>query len=200
MRNHRRDSKITKLQERIRCVLRDAVIAEFDQQVMRLADHVTRRIAEGILEILVREMKIASQQNLGRVTNERLQVRDGSPEVFTIVVVAVIRVWCRNHVADAVSRGCAAHGEADVPRFRAVVYFRKNVRMNVDHNVKNTVYAPGVALIRFKQIRGQSESRAACYQMTGTARERRISLSAVTSGMSSMSAVAPMMRSAGSWG
>jgi hypothetical protein len=55
-------------------------------------------------------------------------------QIFTIVVISVIRMRRRHHVRDAIRRSGLAHGDGHVPGFRAVVYFRKNVRMNVDHN------------------------------------------------------------------
>ena len=56
-------------------------------------------------------------------------------QIFAIVVIAVIGVGSGDHVRDAVGRRDAAHGDRDVPRFRAVIYFRKNVRMNIDHKL-----------------------------------------------------------------
>jgi len=53
----------------------------------------------------------------------------------------------RGHrVRDAVGRGGAAHGDADVPGLGAVVYLGKNVRMNVDHDSRKHRLAPGVAV------------------------------------------------------
>jgi hypothetical protein len=37
-------------------------------------------------------------------------------------------------VSDAVGGGHSAHGDGGFPRLGAVVYFRKNVRVNVDHD------------------------------------------------------------------
>jgi hypothetical protein len=36
---------------------------------------------------------------------------------------------------DAVSGRHAAHGDGNVPGFRAIVYFRKNMGMNIDHDL-----------------------------------------------------------------
>jgi hypothetical protein len=41
-------------------------------------------------------------------------------------------------VGDAVGGGHSAHGDGGLPGFGAVIYFRKNVRMNVDHDYANT--------------------------------------------------------------
>jgi hypothetical protein len=42
-----------------------------------------------------------------------------------------------HHVRDAVGRRRGAHGNRDVPGFRAVIDFRQNVRMYIDHSCKN---------------------------------------------------------------
>jgi hypothetical protein len=36
---------------------------------------------------------------------------------------------------DAIGGSHAAHGDGNIPRLRSVVYFRKNVGMNVDHDL-----------------------------------------------------------------
>jgi hypothetical protein len=78
---------------------------------------------------------------------------DKSPQIFAIVVIAVVGVGRGNHVCDAVGRRGAAHGDRDVPRFRAVIYFWKDVRVNVDHDCGNQVCrsnaAPAYNLNRF---------------------------------------------------
>jgi hypothetical protein len=61
-------------------------------------------------------------------------------------VVAVVGVGRRDHVGDAIGSGRAAHGDTDLPGFRAVVYLGKNVRMDIDHKLKEHRHARGVAL------------------------------------------------------
>jgi hypothetical protein len=48
-------------------------------------------------------------------------------------------------VRDAVCSSGAAHGNGNVPGFRPVVYLGKDVRVNVDHDRRNTGNAPGAA-------------------------------------------------------
>src|SRR3954468_20916761 len=76
MRDDDCDSSIAQLQERIRGVLRDTIVAEFDQQVTGLANHKARRIHERVLNVLVGEMKIAAQRDLRSIACELLQVSD----------------------------------------------------------------------------------------------------------------------------
>lgn len=87
--------------------------------------------------------------------------------------------------------------------------------MNVDHNVRNTVTPAVLRLFDLNRFPAKEEGMVLLdaldtlncdpgigghHQIVGTARELRISRSAVSRGMSSISAVAPMMRSAGSLG
>jgi len=58
-------------------------------------------------------------------------------EIFAIVVVTVVGVGSGDHVSDAVGGRRAAHGDRNVPGFRSVVYFWKDVGMNVDHGFRN---------------------------------------------------------------
>ena len=91
-------------------------------------------------------MKVAAQRDLRRVPDQFLQVGDESLHIFAIVVIPVVGVGTCDHVRDAVRRGRPAHGDADVPGFRSVVYLRKNVRMNIDHELREHRHARGVAL------------------------------------------------------
>jgi len=48
-------------------------------------------------------------------------------------------------MGDAVGGGHAAHGDGGLPRLGSVVYFRKNVRVNVDHDCEKPKRALWVA-------------------------------------------------------
>jgi hypothetical protein len=52
-----------------------------------------------------------------------------------------------HHVGDAVGGSRTAHGYRDVPGFRAIIDFRQDVRMNVDHGCTNTSTPLIVALL-----------------------------------------------------
>jgi hypothetical protein len=53
----------------------------------------------------------------------------------------------RHLVRNAVGRCRLAHGDAYVPRLGTVVYFGKDVRMNVDHSdLREHRHTPAVAL------------------------------------------------------
>src|ERR1700722_2604700 len=79
-------------------------------------------------------------------------------QIFAIVVITVVGMGRGHHMGDAVGRRRPAHGDLNVPGFRSVVYFRQDVRVNVDHNCRNPSSLVTTALSsRFNQIRGQRE-------------------------------------------
>jgi len=73
-------------------------------------------------------------------------VRNQSLEIRAVVVITVIGMRCCDLMRDAVSRGHAAHGDGDFPGLRSVVYFRKNMGVNVDHGCRNTSIPNGLRL------------------------------------------------------
>ena len=129
--------QIRQLVKRIRGLRRDAVVAELDQHISCAFDDVTSGMGERVLQIVVRKVKVASQAQFRRIADELLQMRDQPLQIFAIIVVTVVGVGRGDHVSDAVSRRRAAHGDRDVPGFRSVVYFRQDVRVNVDHSCSN---------------------------------------------------------------
>ena len=79
-------------------------------------------------------MEVAAQAEFGHWPDQFLQVGDQPLQIFAVVVIAIVGVRRGYLVRDAVGGRHAAHGDGDVPRLGAVVYFRKNVGMNVDHD------------------------------------------------------------------
>ena len=92
-------------------------------------------------------MEIAAQAHRQRVAHELLQMRDHSLQISPVVVIAVVGMRSRYLVRDAVGRSHPAHGDGHLPGFRSIVYFRKNVRVNIDHGCKNTSGPAGLRLI-----------------------------------------------------
>jgi hypothetical protein len=80
-------------------------------------------------------MKIAAQAEGERSADQLLQVRDQSLKISAVVVVAVVGMWCGDLVGNAVGCGHAAHGDGGFPGRGTVVYFGKNMGMNVDHDM-----------------------------------------------------------------
>ena len=74
-------------------------------------------------------------------------------EIFAIVVITVVGMGRGDHVGDAVGSGGVAHGNRDLPGFRPVIDFRKDVRVNVDHDSADP--KRDALSVRFNQIRGQ---------------------------------------------
>ncbi len=67
-------------------------------------------------------------------------------QIFAVVVITIVGVRRGHHVRDPVGRCYTAHGNANIPRFRSVIYLGKNVRMNIDHDLSEHLYARNVAL------------------------------------------------------
>src|ERR1700722_2436018 len=144
-------------------------------------------------------MKVAAQAEFGHGTDQSLQMRDEPLQIFPVIVVAVVGVRRGHLVSDAVFGRHLAHGDGNVPRLGAVVYFRKNVGMNIDHdNFETQAGAEDCACFNLSRFAGK-EKAGTRYQMVGTARDLRISRSAVSRGMSSTRAVAAIILSAGSF-
>jgi len=140
------DALIAELHETVCGLRRNAVVVQLDQHVVRACDGVARGIGEHVLQIVVGEMEVAAEAERERGADERLQMIDQALEINTVVVVAVVGVRGRDLMRDAVGRGHAAHGYRNVPGLGAVVHFRKNVRMNVDHDLCEHRRASGVVL------------------------------------------------------
>src|SRR5579862_6092601 len=61
MRDNHRNSAVAQPGERVGDLLRDAVVAEFDQQITGSVDDVTVRVGERVLNVVVGEVKIATE-------------------------------------------------------------------------------------------------------------------------------------------
>src|ERR1700728_514183 len=107
----RRHSTLCQLKRGVRSLQRNTVVAELNQQVARTFDDVTLGMRQRVLQIVVRKVKVAAQAELRQVADELLQMGDKSPQIFAIVVIAVVGVGRGNHVCDAVGRRGAAHGD-----------------------------------------------------------------------------------------
>ena len=129
------DAAVAELRKTIRSLLGHAVITQLDQHVLRCVDGVAGGIGEDILHIVVGEMEVAAQTELQRIAYLLLQLGNQGLKIVAVVVVAIVGVWSGNLVRDAVGGGHAAHGDGGFPGLGAVVYFRKNMGMNVDHDL-----------------------------------------------------------------
>jgi hypothetical protein len=70
-----------------------------------------------------------------------------SLQIFAVIVVTIVGMGSSDHVRDAVGSGRSAHGDRDVPGLGSVIYFRKNVRMNVNHGNTNVSMPLRAALL-----------------------------------------------------
>src|SRR5580698_9826491 len=132
------DAEVAELRKAIGGLLRHAVIAQLDQHVMRSADGVASGIGEHVLHVVIGEMEVAAQAEGERIAYLLLQLVDQSLKISAVVVVAVVGMRRGDLVRNAVGGGHAAHSNGHFPGLGSVVYFRKNVGMNVDHDCRNT--------------------------------------------------------------
>ena len=190
------DPTIPQLEKRIRRLLRHAVVAELHQQVARAIDDVTGGIGQSVLDVVVGKVKVAAQAEFRRIADELLQMGDESLQILAIIVIAVVGMRRGDHVSDAVRRRRAAHGDRDVPRFRAVIYFRKDVRMNVDHDCRNTSTPLRVALpSNLNRFAGKDQERErSALGEFGPRSTRASSLSAAVLGRAKNLAQTPSLR------
>src|SRR5579862_7518490 len=140
---HGSHTTIAKLCEAIGSLRRHAVIIQLDQHVTRLPDGITSGIGKNRLQVVVGKMEIAAQDQPQLRTDERLQMIDQRLQISAVVVIAIVSVRRSNLMRDAIGGGHAAHGDRSLPRLGAVVYFRKNVRVNIDHDLSGTQSAAG---------------------------------------------------------
>ncbi len=138
MRDDGGDSAIAQLGKTFCDLLRHAVVAQFNQHVVRAFDGVARGVGEQVLQVVVGKMEVAAQGERERIAYESLEVRDEALKIRAVIVIAIVGVGRGNLMSDAIGGGHAAHGDGDFPGLRSVVHFRKNVRVNVDHDCRNT--------------------------------------------------------------
>jgi hypothetical protein len=67
MRDHRSDAAVAQLRKTVCNLLRNAVVAQFDQHVVRAFDGIACGIGQHILQIVVGEMEVAAQAECGKV-------------------------------------------------------------------------------------------------------------------------------------
>ena len=72
MRDDRSDPAIAQLQKTIGRLRGHAVIAQLHQHVTRILNRIARRIGQYVLQILIRKMKVAAQQQLQIIPNQPL--------------------------------------------------------------------------------------------------------------------------------
>lgn len=93
-------------------------------------------------------------------------------QIFSMVGIAIVGMRGGDDVGDAISGRGTAHGYADVPGFRAVVYFGQDVTVDVDHNVTNTARPVLLRRNDLSRISRKEEDYLFCcefHQIVGTA-------------------------------
>src|SRR5208283_5678776 len=115
---------------------RNAVVAEFNQQIVGFSDGVGVRLFEHALQVLERKMKVAAKSQLqGQLSTDLLpQPVEKVGKIGSIVKVTIVGVWRGHRMCNAVRRRHSAHFNRDIPRLGPVVDFREKMAMNVNHH------------------------------------------------------------------
>lgn len=127
MRDDRGQAAIAQFEQRVGGRLRNAVVAELDQQIARVPDCVTRGMRQSILQIVVGKMEVAAEQKLRCIPNPFLQFVHQFLRMLTIVRVSIVGMRRRNHVGDAVGGSGLADLDAYVPCLGAIIDIGENV-------------------------------------------------------------------------
>src|ERR1700722_11166011 len=81
MRDHRSDAAVAKLGKTVRSLLRHTVIAQLHQHVVRAFNGIPLRIGQHSLQIVVREVEVATQAERKCISHELLQVGEQSLKI-----------------------------------------------------------------------------------------------------------------------
>lgn len=114
-------------------LLRDAEIAELDQQVAALSDAIPGGINQCALHVFEREMKVATQAEARRIAYTLLQFLQHLRKICAIIKMTMVGVWGGRDVLNSIVGCHAAHGFSHLPVFGTIIYFRQDMTVNVDH-------------------------------------------------------------------
>ena len=112
---------------------RNAIIAQFSQQVAGAFDGVAIGKQHHVLQIFVGEMEVTTQTQTGSLANALPEIVEHPRQEFAVVTIAVVGVRRGDNMLDAVRNRHAAHFLGHVPRLRAVVHLGEDVAVDVDH-------------------------------------------------------------------
>ena len=131
--DYRNHAGVLKARENLRRVLENQKLRKFDQQITPLIDRVFVRIRDGVLNIVVVEMKVAS-----RVKPERPAGRCGNlgqtlADKFRIVTIMQIRMGRGDQVRGTILRRHPHHRDRIGERRRAIVDAVNHMAVNIDH-------------------------------------------------------------------
>ena len=115
-------------------LLGDELVAKFDQKVIRLVDGKPLVIVHQLLDVLVRQVEVTAQQQLGSVAHGGLELRQLGPIHVLLIVVLVVTMRRSDKVGNSVGSGHLAHLDRNVEAPRPIVYPIDRMAMDVDHS------------------------------------------------------------------
>ncbi len=131
--NDRNDPPLSHLADPIINLLGNAEITELDQQVATVRDAKLLRRLERSLHVLKREVKVTPQAQLRGWADSLLKGFEQMGKILAIVVIVVVGMRGCDDMLSAILGCHAAHLFGNFPRLRAVVHFRQDVTVNINH-------------------------------------------------------------------
>jgi len=114
-----------------------AIVREFDQEIVSTIQSVFAGVPDRILHVVVAEVEVAAGGNgewNGLAGESRAEGGDSDGNLLWIEVVDVVGVGCSQHMGDAVVGCNAGHGDRGLEVRRAVVQAGQQVVVNVNHS------------------------------------------------------------------
>ena len=113
---------------------RNAVVAQLDEEILGVVNRIAAGPNQHVLQVVVREVKVATQSYSWRLSHEFLQMGPRSVQVLAIIGIAVVGVGGGNDVLDSIFRRQTAHLASYFPGLGTVINFGKDMRVDVDHD------------------------------------------------------------------
>src|SRR5208337_651029 len=114
-------------------LLRNELVRKFNQQVRAVVDGEIHRRLDNLLNIVIGEVKITSQKELGSFSHCRLKFCNLLAIDVRIERVNIITMRCGHKMRSAVLGRDLAHGNSVLERLSAVIDFPQRVTMNINH-------------------------------------------------------------------
>ena len=114
----------------------EPVVREFNEEVVATVQRVLLGVGDGILHIVVAEMKVAARgdcEGNGLRGEGRTQGADTSGDLGRIEGIDIIGVGRGNHMGYPVVCGDAGHSQRGLQVGRSVVEARKQMMVKIDH-------------------------------------------------------------------
>ena len=114
-------------------LLGNELVREFNQQVRAVVDREIQRRLDKLLKVIVGEVKITSQKELGHLSHGSLKFCDLLAINVGLERVSIVTMRRGNEMRNAILSRDLAHGNSILKRLSAVIDFPQRVTMNINH-------------------------------------------------------------------